>query len=318
MEALPVDVRAATSRLSHRRPRDNPLYSDPYFRRYSNLPDKPRAEPRLSAGSGVIVDATRSYVLTNHHVVANARKILVTLKDGRRLDAKLVGSDKGTDIAVLQIPPRNLTASPFGDSASLRVGDYVVATGNPFGLGQTVTSRIVSALSRSGLGRDGYEDFVQTDASINPGNSGGALVTFDGRLAGIDSAILNPAGGNIGIGFAVPSKIARAVMAQPVEHGGVKRGRLGVAIQDLDPDIAASLGLGDVRGTLIAGVEAGSPVATAGLKPGDVVAAANGRPVQGAAYLRIFIGLAAAGTQIELTVKTSSSEKTVKARVAGS
>ncbi len=166
---------------------------------------QPQAEPRLSAGSGVIVDATRGYVLTNHHVVANARKILVTLKDGRRLDAKLVGPDKGTDIAVLQIPARNLTALPFGDSDALRVGDYVVAIGNPFGLGQTVTSGIVSALGRSGLSREGYEDFIQTDASINSGNSGGALVTFDGRLAGINSAILSPAGGNIGIGFAVPS-----------------------------------------------------------------------------------------------------------------
>ena len=192
----------------------NPLFNDPYFRRFFDLPQMPQQRPRMSAGSGVIVDADKGYILTNHHVVDGASEIAVTLKDRRRFTAELVGSDKATDIALLRVDASNLTAMRLGDPSRLRVGDNVVAIGNPFGLGQTVTSGIVSALSRSGLNVEGYEDFIQTDASINPGNSGGALVTADGQLVGINTAIIAPAGGNVGIGFAVPIDMASAVMTQ--------------------------------------------------------------------------------------------------------
>ncbi|WP_245986504.1 trypsin-like peptidase domain-containing protein [Azospirillum thermophilum] len=215
---------------------ENPLLRDPFFRRFFNLPDEmPQGRPQVSAGSGVIVDAANGYVITNNHVVENAQEIAVTLKDRRRLRAKLIGRDAATDIALLKIEAKGLTALPLGDSDRLKVGDFVVAIGNPFGLGQTVTSGIISALGRSGLKVEGYEDFIQTDASINPGNSGGALVNFNGELIGINTAIIGPAGGSVGIGFAVPVSIVRSVMEQLREYGEVRRGRLGVAIQDLTP-----------------------------------------------------------------------------------
>src|SRR5574341_116839 len=225
----------------------NPLFADPFFRRFFNLPDRPQRQEQ-AAGSGVIVDAARGYVITNHHVIRNAEKVLVTLKDRRQLKAKLVGTDPGTDIALLQIEAGGLSAIRIGDSDTLQVGDYVIAIGNPFGIGQTVTSGIVSALGRSGLSPEGFEDFIQTDASINPGNSGGALINLRGELVGINSAIIGPTGGNVGIGFAVPVNMVRAVMEQLLRFGEVRRGRLGVETQDLTPDLAESLGVNRTEG----------------------------------------------------------------------
>ena len=279
----------------------NPLFTDPYFRRFFDLPQMPQQWPRMSAGSGVIVDAAKGYVLTNHHVVEDAGEIAVTLKDRRRFTAELIGSDKATDIAVLKIEGDNLIALPVGDADALRVGDGVVAIGNPFGLGQTVTSGIVSALGRSGINVEGYEDFIQTDASINPGNSGGALVTTDGRLIGINTAIIAPAGGNVGIGFAVPIDMASAVMKQIIEHGEVRRGRIGVSIQDLTPDLAEALGVKDAYGAVVGSVEENSPAAKAGLQAGDIIVALDGRPISGSADLRNRVGLAPVGSEVEVS-----------------
>jgi serine protease Do/serine protease DegQ len=290
----------------------NPLYNDPFFRRYFNLPE---AQPRLSAGSGVIVDADDGFILTNHHVVADASEITVTLKDRRRFTAELVGSDQATDIALLKIEGERLTALPFGNSDALRVGDTVVAIGNPFGLGQTVTSGIVSALGRSGINIEGYEDFIQTDASINPGNSGGALVSADGRLVGINTAIIAPAGGNVGIGFAVPVAMASAVMKQLIEHGEVRRGRIGVAIQDLTPDLADALGLHESSGAVVGSVEDGSPAAKAGLQAGDVVVSVDGHPIFGAADLRNRVGLVAAGSKVEVEYLRDGMRKVVTLQI---
>jgi len=218
--------------------RENPLLSDPFFRRFFNFPETQREKRTQSLGSGVIVDAKNGYILTNHHVIDKAQEITVRLRDGRKLSATLVGADPDTDVAVIQVDAENLSTVPLADSEGLRVGDFVVAIGNPFGLGQTVTSGIVSALGRSGLGIEGYENFIQTDASINPGNSGGALVNLHGELVGINTAILAPGGGNVGIGFAIPSNMARDIMMQLVAFGEVRRGLLGIVAQDLTPELA--------------------------------------------------------------------------------
>src|SRR5215212_4209794 len=246
------------SLLSRAPTTENPLFRDPFFRRFFDLPDEPPPRQALAAGSGVIVDARQGLVITNYHVAENARRITVTLKDRRELQAELVGRDPGTDLALLRVRSQNLTELPFGDSDQLKVGDLVLAIGNPFGLGQTVTSGIVSALGRSGITRGRYEDFIQTDAPINPGNSGGALVNTKGELIGINTAIIAPGGGNVGIGFAVPSNMVRAVIEQILRHGEVRRGQVGVALQDLTPDLAKALGTeADRGGALIARVEPG-------------------------------------------------------------
>ena len=297
--------------------RHNPLLRDPFFRRFFDLPDDAPARPQQSAGSGVIIDAERGFVLSNHHVVARADSVMVTLKDNRRFEAEVLGSDPGTDIALLRIEADGLSALSMGDSDALAVGDFVIAIGNPFGLGQTVTSGIVSALGRSGINVEGYEDFIQTDASINPGNSGGALVNLHGELVGINTAIIGPAGGNVGIGFAVPVNIATAVMQQLAEHGEMQRGKIGVVIQDLTPDLAEALGLDIERGALVSRVESRSPAQTAGLQAGDVIVAVGGSKVESSRDLRNSIGLVRVGDEIEIDVQRDQSLIRLNVRVGG-
>jgi Do/DeqQ family serine protease len=295
-QVTPAVVNIATE--GHVELRTNPLFNDPFFRRFFNVPERPLRRKTQSLGSGVIVDATRGVILTNHHVIANADAITVNLRDGRDFAAELVGSDPDTDVAVIRIPPERLTAVKLADSDALRVGDFVVAIGNPFGLGQTVTSGIISALARSGLGITGYEDLIQTDASINPGNSGGALVNLRGELVGINTAIYSQSGGNIGIGFAIPANMAHDVMEQLVSFGEVRRGFLGTQFQDLNAELAEAFDLPVSEGAVLASVAPGSPAARAGLRPGDVIVEFNGRKVASAADLRNQIGLARVGAKV--------------------
>lgn len=299
---------------AHEAATQNPLLNDPFFRRFFDVPRQ--RERRVQAtGSGVIVDAAQGYVLTNNHVVENADAIEVTTKDNRRFAARLVGRDDDTDIAVVKIEANNLKAMQLGDSDQLQVGDFVIAIGNPFGLGQTVTSGIVSALGRSGLGIEGYEDFIQTDASINPGNSGGALVDLRGRLIGINTAILAPGGGNIGIGFAVPINMARNAMEQIIRYGTVRRGRIGITVQDLTPEIAAAMGSKRTEGAVVSGVEPRSPAERAGMRAGDIVVAFDGNPVHSSGQLRNRIGLTPINDQVALTLERNGTQLTVRPRV---
>ena len=292
----------------------NPLMEDPFFRRFFNMPDMPQQRRTTSAGSGVIVDAKNGYVLTNAHVVRNAEEIEVTLIDGRALQAELVGTDSEVDLAVLKVPTKNLIAMPVADSSNLRVGDFVVAIGNPFSLGHTVTSGIVSALGRTGLRMDGYENYIQTDASINPGNSGGALVNLRGELVGINTAIIAPAGGNVGIGFAIPTEMTSIIMAQLVENGEVRRGVLGVNIQDLTVELAEAFGVDENQhGVVITQVVEDSAAADAGLQPGDLVVAVDDRPVRRVMDLRNKVGLAPVGDKISLTIVRDGKQRKVTA-----
>jgi Do/DeqQ family serine protease len=289
---------STTSRVTVR---ENPLFRDPFFRRFFDLPDsQPQERRSQSLGSGVIVDAKNGYVLTNHHVVKDADEISITLQKGKEHKAKVIGTDSESDIAVIQIDADDLTEIKFSDSDALRVGDFVVAIGNPFGLRQTVTSGIVSALGRSGLGIESYENFIQTDASINVGNSGGALVNLRGELVGINTAIFAPSGGNVGIGFAIPANMARNLMEQIITHGEVRRGRLGVYIQDLSSELAEAFGVKDKVGAVIAQVIPGSSAEKAGVEVEDVIIRVNEKPIKNAADLRNAVGLLQIGEKVQL------------------
>ena len=289
------------SSKTHVRVRD-PLADDPFFRQFFGIPDMPRERIQQSLGSGVVVDATRGYVLTNNHVIEGADDISVTLADGRTLKAERVGADKQSDVAVLKIAADNLVALPLGDSTKLRMGDFVIAIGNPFGLGQTATHGMVSALGRSGLRGIGVQNFIQTDAPINPGNSGGALVNQQGELIGINTAIYSPSGGSVGIGFAIPSALAGDVMRQLLEFGEVKRGTLGVQAQDIDEQLAPALGREPGSGAVVTSVQADSPGAKAGLRAGDVITSVNGRAVRSPQDLRNIEALLPVGSDLKIAV----------------
>ena len=298
-------------------PVKNPLANNPVFQQFfGQQGQQPQMRQFQALGSGVIVNAKNGYILTNDHVVKNAKTIMVGLSDGRRVPAKLVGADQLTDLAVVKIKAKDLTAIPLANSSKLRVGDYVVAVGNPFGLSQTVTFGIVSALGRTQLGignasqtSRNYEDFIQTDASINPGNSGGALLDVKGELVGINSAILGRTG-NIGIGFAIPSNMAKDVMKQLIAYGKVRRGELGVAVMTVTPNLAKRQNIAVNHGALVAQVQSGSPAQKAGIKKGDVVTAVNGRSISTSAELRNTIGLTQPGTKVQVTLNRNGNSKT--------
>ncbi|HEX5353948.1 MAG TPA: Do family serine endopeptidase [Rhodanobacteraceae bacterium] len=304
------------SSTSHRRVPVNPFFSDPAIRQFFGMPAVPSRElVEHSLGSGVIVNANKGYILTNNHVIEGADDIKVTLTDGKSYKAQVIGADPQTDIAVIRIHAPNLTALPLADSSKLRVGDFVVAIGDPFGLGQSATSGIVSGLQRQDLRRHGVQNYIQTDASINPGNSGGALVNLAGQLVGINSMIYSPSGASAGLGFAIPANLAAEVMKQLITHGKVVHGSLGVEAQNLTPRVAAALGIKAQSGALITSVLPDSPAAKAGLKPGDLVTAVNGKPVGDAQDLRNVEGLAPLGSTLKLEVDRNGSKLVIDAKL---
>jgi Do/DeqQ family serine protease len=316
----PAIVNVATRGTIKERSAQNPLLDDPFFRRFFGAQPNTgaRERPFQSAGSGVIFDAKNGFILTNSHVIENASEITVTLQDGRDLTAEIVGSDEPSDVAVLKVKPANLIQISLGDSSRVEVGDFVVAIGNPFGLQNTVTAGIVSGLGRSNISPDGYQDFIQTDASINPGNSGGALVNLKGELIGINTAILSRTGGNIGIGFAIPVNMAHSVMDQLVKYGSVKRGLLGVSTYVVSADIAQVYGLANAQGALVTQVVEGSAADRAGIRTGDIITSVNGSPVKSPAELRNTVGLLRVGDKIEVGLLRDGKLQRVTAVIAGS
>jgi len=289
-------------------------YGDEMFRRFFGLPNSGGGSREIaSAGSGVIVDAANGYILTNHHVVEGADQIQISLFNEDTLDAEIVGSDAATDIAVIKVDPENLVDLPIGNSDAVEVGDFVIAIGNPFGLGHTVTSGIVSALGRTGINRNGYEDFIQTDASINPGNSGGALVNMRGELVGINSAIVSRTGGNVGIGFAVPSEIARSIMRQILDFGEVRRGLLGVSIQTIDTESAKALGAEVESGALVSAIEPGSAAEEAGLRVDDIIVRVNDKKIDNSRELANAIGLKGSGEVVDIEYVRDGSTRKITA-----
>ena len=312
-QVTPSVVNIATSSMVVQH---SPLFNDPFFRHFFDVPQQRRERKKTGLGSGVIIDAQQGYIVTNNHVIEKADDIVVTLSDGRKLAATIIGRDPDADVAVIQVAAERLSAIKVADSNTLRVGDFVVAIGNPFGLGQTVTSGIVSALGRSGLGIEKYEDFIQTDASINPGNSGGALVNLRGELVGINTAIVGPNGGSVGIGFAIPFNMAQQIIEQLIEHGEVKRGRLGFTAQDLTPELAQAFGLEQSKGVVVARVEPKSAADKAGMVAGDVIVRVNGEEISRSSDVRNKIGLIRVGDAIQLEVIRNGKLKRLTARIA--
>jgi len=295
----------------------NPLQlEDPFMRRFfGDIPQRQTEQQFQNAGSGVIVDAKNGYIITNAHVLERADDIVVMLQDDRQIKAEVVGKDVDSDVAVLKVAAKNLSSMPLADSSKAEVGDFVIAIGNPFGLQHTVTSGIISALGRSGI-TDGFEDFIQTDASINPGNSGGALVNLDGQLVGINTAIFSRSGGNIGIGFAIPSNMVKAVMNQLIQFGEVKRGVLGVQLSpQFTAEMAESLGLENAKGALVRQVVEGSAAEKAGIQAGDVITTLNGRAVSNTAELRNTIGLLTIGEKVEIGLMRDGKPRRVTAMI---
>ena len=298
----------------------NPMLNDPFFRHFFNMPEGSQRQQKRrtqSAGSGVIVDAGEGTVITNYHVIEGADEIRISLADKRSFDAELIGSDPEVDIAVLRIiDADDLAELEMADSEGVRQGDFVIAIGNPFGLENTVTTGVVSALGRSGLGIEGYENFIQTDASINRGNSGGALVNLEGKLIGINTAIIGPAGGNVGIGLAIPSNMARHSVEQILEHGEVKRGQLGVVIQDMNDELVEAFELeSNQRGVLITQVQSDSAAEEAGIEAGDIVVAVNGKRIDSSSQLRNAVGVRAIGDKLKLEILRDGKPRKITVRV---
>lgn len=311
-KVTPAVVNIATE---GRQPINDSLLNDPFFKRFFG--DAPPGERQINGtGSGVIIHAQRGHILTNSHVVESADAIHVTLKDGRKYLAEVVGIDPRADLAVLQIPAERLTAMRFGDSDRLRVGDFVVAIGNPYSIGQTVTSGIISALHRN-PGISEYENFIQTDAPINLGNSGGPLVNLSGELIGINTAILgDQAGGNLGIGFAVPINTAAGVITQIVQYGNVERGQLGVEVQDIDSAMARDFGIKPNEGAIINQILAGSPAEKAGVEAGDIIVKMNNKNVQGAVDVKNIIGDLRVGAEVNMTLLRAGRPRSITVIIA--
>ena len=299
-KAAPAVVSVFTSK-EVRRPR-NPFMNDPLFRHFFGDRFEDEAQRAFSLGSGVII-SPKGYILTNQHVVEAADEIEVALSDGKKLTAKMVGNDPETDLAVLHVDAQNLPAITLGQAENMKVGEVVLAIGNPLGVGQTVTMGIVSALHRTGLRINTFENFIQTDAAINQGNSGGALIDASGNLVGINTAILSQSGGSIGIGFAIPVSTAKQVMEQLIATGAVTRGWVGVELQEITPELAESFKLGSTAGVLVAGVQRGSPADSAGMKPGDIVLSVDGKPVRDPDSMRNLIVALTPGKQTALGVR---------------